>query len=231
MGDRSVSAEAASRLWGRGVATVVYVATDETTSAQGSNGVVGARERILSAAYELFSRRGTQLVGIDAIITHSGVARQTLYRHFPSKQALVLAFLERRDRLWTRGWLQLEVERRATDPAQRLLAIFDVLDEWFRAPDYEGCSFINVMLAIADPADPVHRAGASYLAGVRTFIEEQARRAGIADTDQFARSWQLLMNGAIVAAHEGDQDAARRARRMGASLLEQELEIAAALTP
>jgi AcrR family transcriptional regulator len=206
------------------------MASDDAKTGAGSNDVVSARERILSAAYELFSRRGTQSVGIDAIITHSGVARQTLYRHFPSKQALVLAFLERRDRLWTRGWLQHEVEQRAADPAQRLLAIFDVLDEWFRTPEYEGCSFINVLLATADTSDPVHRAGASYLAGVRNFLEEQARRAGIADAEPFARSWHLLMNGAIVAAHEGDHDAARRAKRMGASLLEHELGLAAAMT-
>ena len=70
----------------------------------------------MEAAYELFSRQGIQAVGIDAIIERSGVARQTMYRHFASKQDLVVAFLERRDELWTRGWLQAEVQRRASDP-------------------------------------------------------------------------------------------------------------------
>src|SRR3954467_8077216 len=91
-----------------------------------------ARERILSAAYDLFSRRGVRAVGIDAIIAQSGVARMTLYRHFASKEQLVLAYLERREELWTRRWLQAEVEQRASDPAERLLAIFDVFDAWFR---------------------------------------------------------------------------------------------------
>src|SRR3954470_5167428 len=91
-----------------------------------------ARERILGAAYDLFSRRGIRAVGIDAIVAQSGVARMTLYRHFASKEDLVLAFLERREARWTRGWLQAEAQRRASDPAQRLLAIFDVFDEWFR---------------------------------------------------------------------------------------------------
>ena len=100
----------------------------------------------MQAAYELFSRQGIQGVGIDAIIERSGVARQTMYRHFASKQDLVVAFLERRDELWTRGWLQAEVQRRASDPAEQLLAVFDVFDEWFRTPGFEGCSFINVML-------------------------------------------------------------------------------------
>ena len=195
--------------------------TQRPTDLAPDSGNVGARERILIAAYELFSRRGIQSVGIDAILTHSGVARQTLYRHFTSKEQLVLAFLERRERLWTRGWLQHEVERRESDPKQRLLAVFDVLEEWFRRPDFEGCSFINVMLATADPSDPIHRAGTSYLAGVRTFLEEQARRAGIADAEDFARSWHILMNGAIVAASEGDLKAAARARTMGIALLAQ----------
>ena len=182
---------------------------------------VGARERVLAAAYELFSRRGIQAVGIDAILTESGVARQTLYRHFAGKQQLVLAFLERRERLWTRAWLQHEVEQRATDPMQRLIAVFDVFDEWFHRPDFEGCSFINVILASADPRDPIHVAGTSYLAGVRSFLEEQARRAGIADAEDFARSWHILMKGAIVAAAEGDLQAAQRAKAMGLALLSQ----------
>ena len=180
----------------------------------------GARARILDAAYELFSRNGIQAVGIDAVISRSGVARQTLYRHFASKQDLVLAFLERREQFWTRRWLEEEVRRRASDPGARLLVIFDVFDEWFRRSDFEGCSFINVMLEHPDPADPVHRASVSYLAGIRGFLEELVREAGIADAQDFARQWHILMKGSIVAAGEGDRDAARRAKQIGALLLE-----------
>jgi AcrR family transcriptional regulator len=171
-----------------------------------SGGPGDARERLLSAAYELFSRQGVQAVGVDAIIERSGVARQTLYRHFGSKQDLVIAFLERREELWTRGWLQTEVQRRAVAPQDQLLAIFDVFDEWFRTPDFEGCSFINVMLEHPDPSHPVNRAGAAYL-------------AGIADADHFAREWHILMKGSIVAAGEGDADAAQRAKHIATLLL------------
>jgi AcrR family transcriptional regulator len=180
----------------------------------------GARARILDAAYELFSQNGIQAVGIDALISRSGVARQTLYRHFASKQDLVLAFLERREREWTRRWLEEEVRARANDPAAGLVAIFDVFDEWFGRPDFEGCSFINVMLEHPDPTDPVHRASVSYLAGIRGFLERLAREAGIADARDFARQWHILMKGSIVAAGEGDREAARRAKRIGALLLE-----------
>jgi AcrR family transcriptional regulator len=178
-----------------------------------------ARERILTAAYELFSRRGIQAVGIDAIIARSGVARQTLYRHFASKQELVLAFLELREDLWTRRWLQGEVERRADDPAERLLAIFDVFDEWFRRRDFEGCAFINVMLEHAESGDAVRQASTDYLTGIRSFIEGLAREAGIDDAENFARQWHILMKGSIVAACEGDADAARRAQQVGRLLL------------
>src|ERR1700749_2842739 len=152
----------------------------ETVQTSRSTGGAGARGRILDAASDLFSRNGIQAVGIDAVISTSGVARQTLYRHFASKQDLVLAFLERREQEWTRRWLEGEVAQRANDPKSRLLAIFEVFDGWFHRDDFEGCSFINVMLEHPDPADPGHRGTVSYLAGIRGFLEELVREAGIA---------------------------------------------------
>jgi AcrR family transcriptional regulator len=179
-----------------------------------------ARQRLLTAAYELFARQGVQAVGVDAIIERSGVARQTMYRHFRSKQELVLAFLARREELWTYGWLAAEVRRRTDDPRERLLAIFDVFDEWFRSPSFEGCSFINVMLEHPDPHHPLHRAAADYLAHIREFLADLATDAGIADPEPFARQWHILMKGSIVAAGEGDADAAMRAQCLGALLLD-----------
>jgi hypothetical protein len=131
----------------------------------------------------------------------------------------VLAFLERREQLWTRQWLEAEVVRRATDPRDRLLTIFDVFDQWFREPDFEGCSFINVMLEHPDSSHPVHRAAAAYLAGIRHFVEGLARQAGIPDAEGFARQWHILMKGAIIAAAEGDHDAAVRAKRVATGFL------------
>src|ERR671911_3073860 len=179
-----------------------------------------ARERILDTAYELFSRNGIRAVGVDAIIQRSGVARMTLYRHFGSKDALVLAFLERREQRWTRDWLQRAIERRAVDPGERLLAIFDVFDEWFQRKDFEGCSFINVLLEISDPAHDLNRASADSLARIRAFVESLASQAGVPDPDDFARQWHILMKGSIVSAGEGDRWAARRAQEVGALLLE-----------
>jgi AcrR family transcriptional regulator len=188
----------------------------------------GARERILDTAYELFSRYGIRAVGVDAIIQQSGVARMTLYRHFASKDALVLAFLERREQRWTQEWLQHEVEHRAVDPSERLLAVFDVFDEWFQRDDFEGCSFINVLLEITDPQSQLHRASAGYLAKIRAFVEELAAEAGVADPSALAHKWHILMKGSIVAAGEGDHSAARRAQEVAALVLGDALRRSAA---
>ena len=111
---------------------------------------VAARQRILDSAYELFSRRGVRGVGIDEVITNASVAKATLYRHFKSKDELVLAFLQQREELWTRGWVEAEARRRGETPEEQLLAIFDLFHEWFQKDDFEGCSFINVLLEMND---------------------------------------------------------------------------------
>ncbi|HUO66492.1 MAG TPA: TetR/AcrR family transcriptional regulator [Gammaproteobacteria bacterium] len=187
-----------------------------------------AKERILAAAYDLFSRHGIRAVGIDAIIERSGVARMTLYRHFTCKEQLVLAFLEQRAQFWASGWLQAEVLRRAATARDRLLAIFDVLGEWFRVEGFEGCTFINVMLETRNPDDRIRRSSVEHLERIRQFLAQLAGEAGIADREAFARKWHLLMKGSIVSAGEGDRDAAARAREMGTLVLDDALAHAAA---
>ena len=187
-----------------------------------------ARQRILDAAYDLFSRHGVRGVGIDAVVAHSGVARMTLYRHFGSKNALVLEFLRQREQKWTIGWLQREVEQRAATEAERLLAIFDVFNEWFHSDRFEGCSFINVLLESPDVGSPAHVASRECLANIRTFLETLAREAGIVEHEAFARKWHILMKGSIVAAQEGDLEAALRAQEMARLILQQALPIARA---
>ena len=89
------------------------------------------RERVSRAAYELFSRDGVRAVGVDAVIARAGTAKMTLYRNFPSKDDLVIDFLQRRERVWTQEWLQAESRRRGATPQEQLLAIFDIFSEWF----------------------------------------------------------------------------------------------------
>jgi AcrR family transcriptional regulator len=190
------------------------VATEATAA-----GRQPARERILDTAYELFSRHGTRAVGVDRIIAECGIAKMTLYRNFSSKDELILAFLKQREERWTRAWLQAEAEARGETPARRLLAIFDTFEAWFARDDFEGCSFINVMLEVVEPEHPVRIATIRHLESIRGFVRGLAEEIGIDDADGFARQWHILMKGSIVAAGEGDVNAAARAREMGRLLL------------
>jgi len=179
-----------------------------------------ARERILESAYDLFSRKGVRAVGVEEVIERAAVAKATLYRHFPSKDDLVLAFLRRREEVWTHGWVETESRRRGASPEDRLLAIFDLFDEWFHRSDFEGCSFISVLLEVRDLDHPVGRACASHLENIRTVVCTLAEEAGLREPEGFARSWHILMKGSIVQASEGDVDAAKRAQRMARALIE-----------
>jgi AcrR family transcriptional regulator len=178
----------------------------------------GARERVLTAAYQLFSRQGLAAVGVDTIIARSGAAKMSLYRHFRSKDELIIAFLERRKELWTLQWLEQEISRRESDPVARLLAIFDVFDGWFQQPDFEGCSFINVLIE-AQKGSAVGRAAALQLAEIRAIINRLAEDAQLDDVDRFAHAWHILMKGSIIAAREGQRDAAQIAKDMGRLIL------------
>ena len=178
-----------------------------------------ARRRIVDSAYELFARRGVRAVGVDEVVERARVAKATLYRHFPSKDDLVVAFLERREEVWTRGVVEQGARRRGDDPEQQLLAIFDVFDDWFRRDDFEACSFINVLLELG-AHHPASKASIDHLENMRSLVRILAERAGLRDPDAFARSWHILMKGSIISAAEGDREAAQRAKPMAALLIE-----------
>lgn len=179
-----------------------------------------ARERILDASYELFSQRGVRGVGINEVIERADVATATLYRHFPSKDELVLAFLQLREQRWTKDFVEAGAMSRGSDPEQRLLAIFDVFDEWFHRDDFEACSFINVLLEMG-PKHPAGSASVWHLEQIRSIVRRLAEEAGLRDTESLAHSFHILMKGSIIAASEGDTHAAQRSKSMASLLIEQ----------
>ena len=193
------------------------MAPEETTSS--ARDALSARERILDTAYELFSNNGIRAVGIERIIDDAGVAKKTLYHHFASKQALVLAFLDTRHQRWTSGWLAPQIRELAATPRERSLALFDALDEWFRRDEYESDPFTCALLEIRDKADLVHQEAAHQLDLIREILQDSAQQAGVGDPHAVALQMQILMIGAIVCATLGDLDAARRARELAALLL------------
>jgi AcrR family transcriptional regulator len=193
----------------------VWQAETESIPGTGPSG----RERVVRAAYDLFSRRGVRAVGVDAVISEANVAKMTLYRNFGSKDDLILAFLRRRAELWTDGWLRAEAANRADSPAGQLLVMFDIFDEWFHEPEFEGCVFVTTMLEYADRSSQVRQASVEHLAEIRHYLRQLATEAGIEDADGFSHQWHILMKGSIIAAGEGDVEAARRARVLGELLL------------
>jgi AcrR family transcriptional regulator len=178
----------------------------------------GVRERVLLAAYELFSRDGIKSVSVDAIVAHAGCARASLYNIFGSKDELVAAFLRRREQLRTRVLLENEVRLRAELPEERLLVVFDVLDRWLKTDDFRHCTLIKMMLE-AEPDSYVHTAVRNQLAKVREMVRGFAEDAELERPVDFARVWHMLIKGAIVSGHEGDADAAAEARRAGEIIL------------
>jgi len=177
----------------------------------GARRAIKPRERLLDAAYDLFAANGVSQVGIDTILARSGCAKASLYSNFESKVDLAIAFLDKREAVWTRAWLETEIKRRGSDPRGRLLAIFDVFDGWFRKRDFEGCSFINVLLE-SRTNSPVHRAAAIHLSKIRAIIRGLAEQANLREPEKFAQAWHMLMKGSIVSACEGNRNAARDAK-------------------
>jgi AcrR family transcriptional regulator len=178
-----------------------------------------AKERILAAAYELFSTHAVHDVSIDELIARSDVALATFYRHFPSKNDIVIAFLQRREDVWTLGLIEAEARRRGTTPENTLLAIFDVFHDWFQREDFEACAFINVLLEMG-PGHPLAEASIVHLERIRSMVAGLAVEADLRDVEEFARSWHILMKGSIVSAAEGDSEAARLAKSMALALID-----------
>jgi AcrR family transcriptional regulator len=178
----------------------------------------GPRARILSAAYGLFCRHGVAAVGVERIIAEAGVHRSSLYRHFGSKEGLALAVLARRDEVWIERWLGGVTGGDAT-AAERMLAIFDAFDGWFRQEGYEGCLFINALLEHRDLRTPVGAASVAGLTRVRELLRGLAEEHGAPDPALLAIQLQTLLAGSVVQAAAGVVESARLVRPVAAALI------------
>lgn len=184
-----------------------------------SDSAHSAHERILRVASDLFYREGVRAVGIDRVIAESGVAKATLYKHFPSKDDLVVACLERRDGP-SRQWLETETLQRGTTPQERLLIFFDVLEEWFSRETFRGCAFMNTSLELADFVHPVHAITIAHKDAIRAFLYDLCLQLDLSDAKGLAAQLMLLYDGAIVTAvMRRDANAAVDARTAAQTLL------------
>jgi AcrR family transcriptional regulator len=178
------------------------------------------RVLLLDAAESLFYRRGVQAVGVDDIRAEAGVSLKRLYQLFPSKDHLVVAFLERRDTRW-RGRLADSVETRARDgaaPPDRILAVFDWLGEWFAEPGFRGCAWINTSGELGGVSDAVAGLARAHKAAFHRYLAGLVAEAGLRPdlTDELL----LLAEGAMVTAGIfNTTEAAAHARRAAETLM------------
>ena len=193
------------------------------TSVMGRKGETSeARQRILETADRLFYRDGIRAVGIDRIIAEAEVAKMSLYKHFPSKDDLILAALKHREE-GVLEFFRSAMERHGKKAKNPLRAFFAALKEWFETPGFRGCAFQNAAVELANPAHP----GAEFVRGhkqrfgefLRGLVEGAVGTAAAKITPAVA----LLVEGAIVTAViQGKSDAADVARDAALKLVAEE---------
>jgi AcrR family transcriptional regulator len=185
----------------------------DTTASRGA-----ARARILETAFRLFYARGVRGVGVDTVIAESGVAKATLYKHFPRKDDLVLAYLDKVDEAW-RGELRAAADAAGRAPRERLVGMFDALVTACRRDGYHGCAFINTA-AESVPGTDVHARAVEHKEAVRAWVCEMTVAAGATDPDGLARSLTLLLDGGLAAGVlDGDPATADAARDTARALV------------
>ena len=178
-----------------------------------------ARERILDTAFTLFYARGIRGVGVDLIIAESGVAKATFYKHFPSKDDLVVAYLDKVDGVWS-SQLKEAAEAAGPDPANQLVGMFDALSNACRREGYRGCAFINAA-AESRPGTAVHDRTVAHKTAVLTWVRDLAERVPARDPGSLARSLTLLLDGGLASgALDADREAPAVAKASARDLVD-----------
>ncbi len=174
------------------------------------------RDELVRESLKIFYRDGFHATGMDLLSTETGISKTTMFKHFRSKEDLILATLRLRDENF-RNWLFRRMEQ-AGPPRAQLLAMFDALKEWFDQPDFRSCMFIKAASEYPDPEHPIHAQAAEHKRLLFRQLETIAADAGAEDPAALARILLLLKEGAIVTAHIGHEadpagDAKAAARR------------------
>lgn len=178
-----------------------------------------ARERLLSAASELFYEEGVHTVGVDRIVERAGVAKATLYTLFGNKDGLVRAYLVARHDL-TRERMTRELAARFRTPRERLLGVFEVQGLSFTEPGFRGCAFVGAN-AESSPGTSVEEVTDDYRNWIRFLFLDLAKEAGATDPEHLARQLVLLYDGAGISAWmDHDPSVANAARTVAEALID-----------
>lgn len=177
------------------------------------------RQKLLAAARKLFYENGICATGVSAVAEGAGVTKMTLYAHFPSKDDLVVAYLEDNDRRW-REFLE-EKHSGYEDSRDRLLAVCDAYREYFTAREMRGCAFVNCAAEFPDPDHPARQVIGRHKAGVRERLRDLAAEAGAKEPVELAERLFVVLEGAYVtSALEGDRGVLDHSRAFFVELVE-----------
>jgi len=183
------------------------------------------RDELVQKALRAFYRHGFHATGMDTLVAETGISKTSMYKHFRTKEELILAALRLRDEHF-RIWLYGRMEALADTPRQQLIAMFDALEEWFGEPGYKGCMFIKASSEYQEASHPIHQQSAEHKRLLESHVTELAVQAGLANPEVLARQLLLLKEGAIVTAHLGHTDnPARDAKAAAVRLVNAQGEI------
>ena len=168
------------------------------------------KERILQTADRLFYLEGIRAIGVDTIAAAIGISKRTLYNHFPSKDALISAYLERRF-----------VQPRPSDkpPAEQILATFDSLERRFASKDFRGCPFVNAVAELGTEDQSVRKVAVAFKESRRLWFRDLLVQLGVTDAEALATQLTLLVDGSIAQDLVRNDPAMARAAKEAARVL------------
>ncbi len=156
------------------------------------------REKILNTASNLFQTQGINSTGVDTIVATAGTTKMTLYKYFSSKELLILEVLKTGHQDF-HNWLNDKLNSNAKHPAEKLQKLFDYIEEWVTAPEFNGIGFIKASAEFPQEDNPVHQLSAEQSLQFREYIKQLAQEANIQDAEGLALQLSLLFKGAVQA--------------------------------
>jgi AcrR family transcriptional regulator len=178
------------------------------------------RDELVEKALEIFYREGFHATGMDRLVAETKISKTSMYKHFRSKEDLIVATLKLRDEQFRTHFFK-RVAELATEPKQQILAVFDALGEWFQDENFKSCMFIKASSEYQDTSHPIHKVAADHKRHLAGFFTELAAKAGLENPYDFGRQLLILVEGAIVIAHlHGVENAAADAKKTAEILIE-----------
>lgn len=174
--------------------------TVATTTVVDERGAPSVRERILETAATLFYQEGVRAVGVDLVVERSGVAKTSLYRHFATKDDLVVAFLEREDAEYWSDWESVAAQEK-DDAGAELQAHLRWIAHHIAGPRYRGCPFLNVATEFPAPTHPARTVARRHKIELHRRLGVLAKKMGTRKPDELADQLVLLIDGAYMNGH------------------------------